>query len=69
MLLHELLNKDPDIVPKEDSLNILDSNSDVRIAKNVKDTKHARHIPRRVHFVSNIENCKMHKIDCYEGGL
>ena len=37
MLIHELLNKDPDIFPEEDSLIILNSKSDVYIAKNVKD--------------------------------
>ena len=39
------------------------------MADNGKDTKHTRHIYRRVHFVSNGEKCKMHKIDWCEGGL
>ena len=39
------------------------------MAKNGKDTKHTRHIARRMHFVRNEENCKMHKIDWCEGGL
>ena len=34
-----------------------------------KDTKHKRYIDRRVNFVSNGENCKMHKINWCEGGL
>ena len=37
--------------------------------KNGKDTKHTRHIDRRVHFVRNGEKCKMHMIDWCEGGL
>ena len=39
------------------------------MAKNGKDTKHTRHIASRTNFVSNGEKCKMHKIDCCEGGL
>ena len=39
------------------------------MAKNVKDTKHTRHIARRMHFVSNGENCKMYNIEWCEGGL
>ena len=37
--------------------------------KNCKDTKHTRHIARRMHFVRNGEKCKMHKIDWCERGL
>ena len=43
--------------------------SDVCMDKNVKDIKHTRHISIRVHFVSNGENCKMHKIEWCEGIL
>ena len=32
-------------------------------------TKHTRQITRRIHLVRKGENCKMHKIDCREGGL
>ena len=39
------------------------------MANNGKDTKHTRHIARRMHFVRNGENCKMHKIDWCEGVL
>ena len=39
------------------------------MAKNVKDTKHTRHIARIMHFVRNVEKCKMHKIDWCEGYL
>ena len=69
MLVHELLNEDPDMVPKEAPLIVLDSKSDMRMAKNVNDTKHTRHIARRMHFVRNGEKCKMHQIDWCEGGL
>ena len=39
------------------------------MAKNGKDTKQTRHIASRIHFVRNEEKCKMHKIDCCEGGM
>ena len=69
MLIHELLNKYPDIVPEEAFLIVLDSKSAICMSNNGKDTKHTRHIARRMHFVRNGENCKMHKIDRCEGGL
>ena len=53
MLIHELLNKNPDIVPEEASLIRLDSKSYVCVSNSGKDTKHTRHISRRVHFVQN----------------
>ena len=53
ILIHELLNKDPDIVTEEDPMIILDSKYYVCMTKNCKDTKHTNYIPRRVHFVRN----------------
>ena len=38
------------------------------MAKNGRDTKHTRHIARRMHFVRNGEKCKMQKIYWCEGG-
>ena len=69
MLIHEFLNKDPDIVPEEDPFIVLNSKSAICMTNNDKDTKHTRHIARRIHFVRNGEKCKMHKIDWCEGGL
>ena len=69
MLVHELLNEYPDMVPKEAPLIVLDSKSTMCMAKNGKDTKHTIHIARRIHFVRNGEKCKMHKIDWCEDGL
>ena len=69
MLIQGFLNKDPYIVPEEAPLIVLDSKSAMCMAKNGKDTKHTRHIARRIHFVRNGEKCKMHKIDWCEGGL
>ena len=69
MLIHELLNKDPCIVPKEAPLIVLDSKSAMCMAKNGKDTKHTIHIARRIHFERNREKCKIHRINWCEGGL
>ena len=55
MLIHELLNRDPDIFPEEDTLIILNSKSAVCMFKNGKDNKQTRHITRRVHFLGNGE--------------
>ena len=40
MLVHELLNEDSDMVPKEAPLIVLDGKSSMCMAKNGKDTKH-----------------------------
>ena len=69
MLINDLLNKDPDIVPEEAPCFVLDSKSSMFVANNGKDIKHTRHIARRIHFVINGENCNMHKVDWCEGGL
>ena len=69
MFVHELLNEDPDMVPKEAPLIVLDSKSAMCMDKNGRDTKHTRHIARRMHLVRNGEKCKMHNIDWCEGGL
>ena len=69
MLIHEFLNEDPDMVPREAPLIVLDSKSSMCMAKNGTDTKHTRHISRRMHFVRNGEKCNMHKIDWCEVGL
>ena len=57
------------MVPEESPLIVLDSKSFMCMTKNGKDTKHTRHISRRMHFVRNEKKCKMHKIDWFEGGL
>ena len=69
MLIHELLNEDPDMVPKEVTLIVLDNKYAICMAKNGTGTKHTRHISKRMHFVRNGEKCKMHKIDWCEGGM
>ena len=51
ILIHELLNKDPYIVPEGAPLNVLDSKSAMCMANVGKDTKHTRHISSRMHFV------------------
>ena len=55
MSIHEFLNKDPEIVPEEDPLIVLDGKSAMCMAKNVKYTKNTRNIARIMHFVRNGE--------------
>ena len=55
MLIHEFLNEDPDMVPRESTLIVLDSKSIMGMAKYGTDTKHTRHIARRMHLVRNGE--------------
>ena len=50
MLVHEFLNEDPDMVPKEAPSIVLDSKSTMCVDKNSKDTEHTRHTARRMHF-------------------
>ena len=50
------MNEDPDMVPKEAPLIVLDKKSAMCMAKNGRDTKHTRNIVRRMHFVRNREN-------------
>ena len=55
MLIHELINKDPDIVTEEAPLIVLDSKSAMCMDKNGRDTKNNRHIARRMHLVRDGE--------------
>ena len=57
------------MVPKEAPLIVLDIKYAMCMANNGRDTKHTRHIARRMHFVKNGQKCKMHKIEWCEGGL
>ena len=52
-MINEFLNKDRDMVPKEDILIVLDSKSAMCMAKNGKDTKYTSHIERIIHLVRN----------------
>ena len=69
MLVHELVNEDPGMVPKEAALIVLDSKSAMCMDKNGKGTKHTRHIARRINLVRNGEKFKMQKIYWCEVGL
>ena len=57
------------MAPKEAPLIVLDSKYAMCMAKNGRNTKHTRHIAKRMNFVRNGEKCKMHKIEWWEGGL
>ena len=55
MINNELLNKDTDSVPEQATIIILDSKSAACVENYGKDTKHTRHIDRRMHFLMNGE--------------
>ena len=55
MLIHEFLNKDPNIVSEEAPPIVLDSKSAMCMTKNGNGTKYTRHILRLMHFVRNGE--------------
>ena len=56
ILIHELLNNDPEIVPEEAPLIVLDSKSAMFMAKNGKDNKHIRHITMIMKVLRNGKN-------------
>ena len=55
MLNNELLNNDPDVVPEQAFLIILDSKSAICMAKNCKYIKHTINIAIKMNFVGNGE--------------
>ena len=68
-LNHNLLNKDPYVVPEQTYLIILDSKSSIYMAKNGKYTKQTRHITRIMNIVLNGKYCNLHKTVWCEGGM
>ena len=56
VLIHEFLNKDPDVVPEEFPLIVLDGKYAVCMANNGKDTKYTKRVARRVYFLRNGSN-------------
>ena len=65
ILNNKMLNKDPDVVPKQAPLILLDIKPSVCMTNNSKDTKH---ISRRMYSVRNYKECNLHKIVwCDEG--
>ena len=55
MLIHELLNTDPYIVPEYAPLIVLDIKSAMFMANNSKYTKHTSQIKRRMDLIGNGE--------------
>ena len=69
ILNHELLYKDPDMVPKQAPLIILDIKSAVCMDNNGKGTKHTINISRRMLFLRNDKECNLHKTVWCERGM
>ena len=64
-----LMNKDPDMFIEQAHLFILDRKSHLFMARDFEDTKHTRHISRRIQFVTNNEEWSLQKTVWCEGGL
>ena len=62
------MNKDPDVVPEQSPLIILDIKSDVCMANTFKDTKHTRKFSRRKTFVRNVSELNLHNTVWCDGG-
>ena len=62
ILIHELLNKDPDIVPEEAAIIVLDSKSVICMDNNGKYTKHTRHIARIFFFKGMVRSARCTKL-------
>ena len=69
ILIHEFLDKDPNIFTDKAPITILHRKSVICMAKNGKHKNHTSYIARRVYFVINGEKWKMHRIEWCEGGL
>ena len=69
MINSELEGKEPDQLPSDPPLIILDSKAGVDMSKNGKDTKYTRHIARRVHFVRQGEAQGLHRVSWCEADL
>ena len=57
------------MVPEEAPMIVFDGKSAMCIANNGNDTKQTIKISRDMHFVRNVEKCKMHYNDWCEGSL
>ena len=62
MLIHKLLNKEPDIVTEEAPLIVLNGNSSMCMTNNSENTKRTRHTASTMHFVRNGEKCMMQNL-------
>ena len=54
ILYNELMDKDPEVVPEQAPLVLLDRKSSVCMAKSIKGTKHTIHIYRRMCWTHTI---------------
>ena len=69
ILIIELFNNDPDVVPEQEHLIILDIKSAICMANNNKESKHTRHISRRINFIRNGEEFNFLKTVWCKGDL
>ena len=69
MVNNEPKKKDPDVVPEQAHIIILDRKSAVCMDNNGKYTKHTRYIDMSVHFVTNGKESNIHKTVWCEGDI
>ena len=69
ILNNELLNKDPYEAPEQAHIVTPDRKAYIWMDKNGKNTKHTKHIDRRMNLVRNGEEWIFHKTVCFEGGI
>ena len=53
---NKFLNKDLYVIPEQSHIILLDRKSAICMTKSGKDTKHTRHISKRMHLVINGED-------------
>ena len=63
MVTNEFTGVDPDSFGKPPVLILLDSESAIAMSKNQRDSKHTRHIERRVHYVRQGQLSGQHHLD------
>ena len=69
ILINELKNKGPYVVPQQAALIILESKPALCMSKNGKDTKQTSHSYRIINLVRNGEECILKKTVWCKGGL
>ena len=69
IIISKLFNNDQDVVPEQEYIIILDIKSAICMANNNKESKHTRHISRRINFIRNGEEFNFLKTVWCKGDL
>ena len=63
MVTNELTGTEPDEFGNPPVLILLDSESAIAMSRNQRDSKHTRHIERRVHYVRQGQKSGQHRLE------